>query len=638
MKNRAQLIHQEVSPKRLYTSVKEISDYHRIQVTPGFRAAAEYVCSSLQKNGIQAQILSYRADGDIWYLQNKMFKEWTLKEAYLDLDEPFMHLADAGEEPMSIVQRSYPADFTDGLEMIFMDRGTDPKAYEDVDLDNKIIFIHENFHSFEWAFDRGVKGFVTDYIAENPNRTRNDLYHSLTYTSFWWKHVDSEKKVFGFVMSPCEGDKLVKLYKERKAAGLPMVLKGKVDAVLEAGAMEVVEAVLPGETEEEVLLTSHLCHPKTSANDNASGCAANMEALRVLKKLMDEGKLPRNKRTIKAIFMPEFTGTFAYLSDHTDYDQMIGAINLDMVGGKQTRAYGPITLTLLPDSCPSIIQSLTHASLELAGMEAENLLGEKVPVTHYITETFFGGSDHLVYSNPDFNTPCCMLGQWPDLNYHTATDKLDVIDPEVLAFSCRTATNFAYALSNLSEEDLPMVFGYMHREMTEAFNRIQDAYSEGKITAEALYSHLSNRSAFFEGCVRDLRRILPSVSECVVERELNYVKTYAELMYSYMGAKKTECTCTDARVFEKLFIGPIQRLSDNLAVSCEAVQKKAAEYEAKYGFMFSEVGDRALTYINGTRTVGEVKQRVAFEFMKSCDDEIDAFFDLLTDMNMIKVK
>ena len=48
----------------------------------------------------------------------------------------------------------------------------------------------------------------------------------------------------------------------------------------------------------------------------------------------------------------EFTGTYAYLYDHNDYSKMLGALNLDMVGGNQTRAYGPITLTLLPDSMP----------------------------------------------------------------------------------------------------------------------------------------------------------------------------------------------------------------------------------------------------------------------------------------------
>ncbi len=637
MKNRADLFMKEVSPKRLYTSAKEISSHHRIQVTQGFRDAANLVCKKLKENGIDAKVLTYKADGDTWYLQNKMFEEWKINKAVLYLDDPEMKLCDYDEEPISVCQRSYPCDFSEGLELVFMDKGTDEKAYEGIDLKDKIIFMHENFHKFEWAFEKGIKGFVTDYIDVNSSRNRHDLYHSLTYTSFWWKHTENEIHPFGFVLSPCMGDQLEKIYYERKNKGLTTVLKGVVDSEMNPGIMEVVEATLPGETDEVVLLSSHLCHPKASANDNASGCAANIEVLRVLKKLIDEGKIKKNRRTIKAIFMPEFTGTYAYLYDHNDYAKMLGALNLDMVGGNQTRAYGPITLTLLPDSMPSIVQSLSHMSLDLAGRETDNLLDEKISFTHYVTERFFGGSDHLVFSNPDFSIPCCMLGQWPDRNYHTATDKMDVIDPEVLAFSTRVALNFAYGLSNLEEKQLPQIFDYLHKEMVESFAYINDSLNEGKITKQMAHDCIVNKTEFFKNAVKDLKRIMPDVSEKTVNREVKYVDLSGQLYLSYLGLNEGMKFEEDNRIYVKKFIGPIQSMDDNVAISSDSAKALYKEYKDKYP-SFNDVADRCVCYIDGIKTVSEIKKSVSIEFLKDMSDVCEAYLNLLSEMEMVEAK
>ena len=46
-----QLIQKEIDPKRLYNGVKEISSYHRIQASTGFREAAHHALDMLQKRG-----------------------------------------------------------------------------------------------------------------------------------------------------------------------------------------------------------------------------------------------------------------------------------------------------------------------------------------------------------------------------------------------------------------------------------------------------------------------------------------------------------------------------------------------------------------------------------------------------------
>ena len=91
-------------------------------------------------------------------------------------------------------------------------------------------------------------------------------------------------------------------------------LHAKVNSRLYSGKIENVTAVIKGRTDEEVLVVAHLCHPQHSANDNASGCGAVIEVARVLRKLVVEKRLPRPKRTIRFLLVPEMTGTYAYLA------------------------------------------------------------------------------------------------------------------------------------------------------------------------------------------------------------------------------------------------------------------------------------------------------------------------------------
>lgn len=42
MRQVSEFLRQAVEPKRLYTVVKEVSSYHRIQASTGFRKAANY--------------------------------------------------------------------------------------------------------------------------------------------------------------------------------------------------------------------------------------------------------------------------------------------------------------------------------------------------------------------------------------------------------------------------------------------------------------------------------------------------------------------------------------------------------------------------------------------------------------------
>jgi aminopeptidase-like protein len=84
-----------------------------------------------------------------------------------------------------------------------------------------------------------------------------------------------------------------------------------VDTTLEPGELTYGELVLPGETEDEVLLSAHVCHPSI-ANDNLSGIAVATELAATL------AARPRRRWTYRFLFAPGTIGSITWLSRNPD--------------------------------------------------------------------------------------------------------------------------------------------------------------------------------------------------------------------------------------------------------------------------------------------------------------------------------
>ncbi len=623
-----------VSEKRLLNVVKEVSNFHRIQASPMFREAAGHVLKICQKYGLDAKILSYEADPDVWYLQSKMFKEWSIKEAWLDLVEPEMRLADYSAEPISVIQKSYPIDLRDKpVDLVLLDKGDKPEAYEDLDLTGKFVFLRGNARGNTWVYEKGALGVVTDFIMETANRKRSDLYHSLTYTSYWPTHVPGEPEKRGFVLSPAAGDALAKLCQEKQAKGEYLQVRAYIDSALYNGHIEDVEVTIPGKDDKVVYLSAHLCHPRSSCNDNASGVSATLEAMNVIHRLIEEGKIEQPQHTIKLTLIPEFTGTFAYLSDHNDYVNGLGAMNLDMVGGKQTRFYGPITLTKTPYAAPAMNNEICMYAMSQAAKEASSLFGGSVALTNHRVEPHSGGSDHTVYCDTTINIPCCMLGQWPDLNYHTATDTLDVIDPAVLKFSCLTAVNFAYTLANLTAEDLPQIFSFQDETILQDKTRFLNEYLAGKIDKVMFGSIMYRLRDYFVDCTESVKKLVPDYD---TEKEKAHVCAMFDSWFTQFDLKdEYPCDNTLTDVYQRNFVGPIQQLSDYEALGYKEVLDDFNKKIGNNPWRMMGLGDSIQNYINGKRTVGEIVRLVSLEAMRDTKDDVLNYLGLLEQLKLI---
>ncbi len=485
-------LEKEVSGEIAFNFLSEITRHHRIQASPGFRAAVNYTSDTLRKHGLDTQVDSYPADGKSYSWSSLHFKEWSCNDAELKLVKPEKEagfLARWSEAKLSLIQRSHPTP-KEGVEaeVVVLNKGEEEQDYAELDVKRKIVLTNGDLgRVHELAIERhGALGIIYDGTwVRPPALLEGELADALKYTSFWW--AGDEKPAFGFVLTPRKGRWLRKLVEDSEKKGQPVKVHARVNSNIYEGSIENAVAFIPGETEEEVVIVAHICHPQPSANDNASGTAAAMEAARALRKLIDGGVLQKPKRSIRFSFVPEMAGTYNFLaSKGTELSNIVAALNLDMVGEKQELTAGPLIVEMTPEASPSYVNSLMEAIFEEVKGEAKNLGGSSsyALFKHAVTP-FSGGSDHYIYSDPSVGIACPMVIQWPDKFWHTSYDTLDKVDPNMLRRVALMTATYAYFIVSAGQaEAVWLASETASRERSRITAQIQKLVTETLADAE----------------------------------------------------------------------------------------------------------------------------------------------------------
>ncbi|MDR3172933.1 MAG: DUF4910 domain-containing protein [Treponema sp.] len=559
MEKRLEAFRDLIQGDRIKERAEGICGFHRIQASPGFRRAAEYCTADLEKAGVRTRIVSFAADGVHRSRVYRSLTEWDISGGACDV-EGFGEIADYTKTANSVIVRSREADFRQRpLELVYLDKSSREADYEDTDLEGKLIFVRENFLDYSWAMEkRGALGVITDYVL-HPE-TQGEV---VRYTSLWWNEEAGEKKYFGFVLPPVMGEKLAVFCREKRSRGEKVWARGFVDARLYPGFMEVVDAFIPGETEEEILITAHLCHPRSSANDNASGVSAAMELMIVLREALNRGSLTL-RRGVRLLLVPEMNGTIAYLTGLSEKEKkkILAALNLDMVGAKQEAGYGPLTLTGLHHGTPSFTEYAALAAFE------EGVLGywgngdlEPVPEVNHHRSPFSAGSDHYILSDPSIGIPCTMLGQWPDRFYHTSGDTPDRLSPRMLAVSCAVGLGFALRMAALEQEDLAELFVRGRVAFVQELGRLQNALFTGGLEEAFRDSGLAHLVAVHEKALEDALRFFPGDDRtAALIRQGKTMLQWAAKSFGYEGKPFTP-VYEDRRIPRRLYAFPVQDLS-----------------------------------------------------------------------------
>ncbi len=452
-----EVVRGEASGERALESVRALARFHRVQSSPGYDEAADWLTRQLERMGLAVEIEHVAGDGRTRCFGALMPRGWSCARATASLLDRGARerLCDYDAEKLSLVLRSAPA--RGRFRIVALEDGSEDAHYHGNEVRGAVVLTRGAVHEVHRraVVARGAAGILYDgRRLLPPVRDALDDPDALAYTSFWWS--ETEPRGWGFVLSPRVGQRL----RERLRSGSGLELEVEIESTAFDTRIPLVSAVLPRAggigAGDEVLVVSHLCHPQPSANDNASGVAANLESACVLAALRARGAWSPQSRGVRFLWVPELTGTHAWVSlDPARARRIAGALNLDMVGEDQERCGS----TLLLEHPPCFAGSFAEELLRRIRAQAVDWVPSYSGPGHYsltrMAEVpYSGGSDHAALIDPAIGVPCPMLIQWPDRFYHSSHDTADKCDPRSLALAARCAATYAGCLAAAGPAEL----------------------------------------------------------------------------------------------------------------------------------------------------------------------------------------
>ncbi|MEM7208444.1 MAG: DUF4910 domain-containing protein [Pseudomonadota bacterium] len=183
-----------------------------------------------------------------------------------------------------------------------------------------------------------------------------------------------------------------------------------VDADHFDGSLSYGEVLVPGASNEEIIVSTHICHPAL-ANDNVSGIAVSA----FLAKTLLQSKC---HYSFRFVFVPATIGSITWLAKNEN---------------QLNKIKGGYSIGLLGDSGHIHYKQSRHATSEFD--RAADLILQQSGDDHDIRPFVPWGHDERQYCSPGINLPvgCVMrtpYGEYPQ--YHTSADNMDIVCPQSL--------------------------------------------------------------------------------------------------------------------------------------------------------------------------------------------------------------
>ncbi len=607
------MVAEELSGSLAKEYVIGISKYHRVQASPGFTEAREWVVGQLQQMGVsEVEVEKFPSDGKRRYQTYVSPLAWTVRSGELWMVRPYkQRLCNYRDIPMCLTTLSNGGEWEGAV--VDVGRGTEAADYEGKDVKGKVVLAtgYAAMVHREAVIGRGALG-----VLIRPRESdRPEHPEMVRYNGLWVKWEEKEKAGFGFQLSHKQAEQL----RGFMEVGQPVEVRAKVDAELHEGNLEVTSALFRGteQPDKEIILVAHLDHPKWSANDNASGSGLLLEIARTLKTLQEQKKLTL-RRTIRLMWVPEHFGTIAWIDKHPDIGQRaIAVLNLDMVGEDLFKTNSRLRITRTPESLPSFLNDLVeNVAAQTAAANLVDPAGSK-NLFHYEVTPYDPGSDHDMFNDSTVGVPAMMFGHWPDWTHHTSEDTVDKVDPTTLKRIGVLATAAALWLAQAQGAD------WAAAAQLAAEARLKDA---GLGSIDGLEAGYRDDSAWFSGPAglqtrmkfRKVDELLRSIEEILGAERVPAIDRITWLVRDLMANWELGRTAKPERkspVPRRLFIGP---LGDSYASMWfrEALGEGYGwwrDWEGKVPHWEIFVYE-VLNYTDGKRSLAEIEDAVEAEF------------------------
>ncbi len=323
-----------------------------------------------------------------------------------------------GEKIFALAQKLYPINRSltgDGVRETL-------KIISDL-LPNLIIHeIPSGTRAFDWTVPKEWKindAYIIDPEGKKIVDFKKSNLHVIGYSAPVDLEIDLEeldKHLYSLSELPDAIPYITSYYNEKwgfcmshnQRQGLkPGKYKVHIDSKLFDGSLTYAEMLIPGETKEEVFISTYICHPSMANNELSGPCVVTYLASWIQ-------SLPKRKYTYRIVFIPETIGSIIYLSKNIDILQknVFAGFNVTCIGDDRAYSYLP--------------------------SRNGNTISDKIAkhVLHWTDKEFKSyswndrGSDERQYCSPGVDLPMASImrtkyGQYPE--YHTSLDNFDVV-------------------------------------------------------------------------------------------------------------------------------------------------------------------------------------------------------------------
>lgn len=207
---------------------------------------------------------------------------------------------------------------------------------------------------------------------------------------------------WGFCLTQHQRDKLI-----------PGDYQVVIDSEIKPGVLNYAELVLPGQSDQEIFISTYVCHP-SMGNNELSGPTVTAA---ICQWLMAK---EHRKYTYRIVFIPETIGSITYLSRNINHlkDKVVAGFNLTCIGDDKAYSYLPSRSgdTLSDRIVKHVMRHIDQDFKQYTWLQR--------------------GSDERQYCAPGVDLPVATImrskyGTYPE--YHTSLDDLNFISPSGLA-------------------------------------------------------------------------------------------------------------------------------------------------------------------------------------------------------------
>jgi aminopeptidase YwaD len=651
----------ESSGERAFQHIVNMAGYAMLRSPGQFEGdfmETEYVVGQLKSYGFTNTRVDRFGKSGAW--QGVTASLW-------EMSPVIRKIADLTESPLMLASGSVDVDAQG--ELIYIDAAMVAAGMEGVDLKGKIVLTPERpAVVLAFANQRGA-GTVISYYSPRP------LENSLMIQAASAGGRGSSQSVSLFFVSPREGEAL----KKRVMAGERVVIKAEARTTVREAELQVVSCVIEGTDKgaEELIITAHLFEGfvKTGGNDNISGSAAILESARTLKRLIDDGLIERPVRSIRFLWIPEFSGTIPWVKANSELmERTLCNINLDMVGLALFRYRSFFVLHRTSYGNAHFVGDVVESFFRYTG--ETNKVNSVVsgsrfyrPITAptgtddpflYQIESASGGSDHMVFNDLGVMVPGIMMITWPDPFYHTSEDLADKCDPTQLKRTVFLTAASAYTIASAGSDEALAIAGEVASNSVRRLGIAQSvatdmlshatAESFGKVSGRAT-GHIKGTAlgeVMIINSVRSLARgdrnlngaidkLTESINKMAWE-QIAGMQRQAEAIAAAKGYAVPDFR-PGADAVAATGIAPVLKLiPSTLGYGAYQEINRRIPAETRSGIDMRSIADpqEAIKLVNGSNTILDIKYILDSQYSRETDlKALTAFFDALKGIDIL---